>query len=118
MEITVLYAVVLIVGKEVFLANAEALPTTTADEKEPPTNSDIDDLKNQVGSLEKIVQSMARQLMAQQFSEEERVRSDGFSGLKLIRCFTFIIKPLKRQSRLQQTTFLNIFSLFFRENKT
>ena len=25
---------------------------------------------------------------------------------------------LKRQSRLQQTTFINIFSLFFRENKT
>ena len=27
-------------------------------------------------------------------------------------------KTLKRQSRLQQTTFINIFSLFFRENKT
>ena len=26
--------------------------------------------------------------------------------------------PLKRQSRLQQTTFINIFSLFFGENKT
>ena len=26
--------------------------------------------------------------------------------------------PLKRQSRLQQTTFINIFSLFFRESKT
>ena len=26
--------------------------------------------------------------------------------------------PLKRQSRLQQTTFINTFSLFFRENKT
>ena len=27
-------------------------------------------------------------------------------------------KPLKGQSRLQQTTFINIFSLIFRENKT
>ena len=27
------------------------------------------------------------------------------------------VSLLKRQSRLQQTTFINIFSLFFRENK-
>ena len=30
----------------------------------------------------------------------------------------FIFKPLKRQTRLQQMTFINIFSLFFREDKT
>ena len=35
-------------------------------------------------------------------------------GRHSIACFS----PLKRQSRLQQTTFINIFSLFFRENKT
>ena len=28
------------------------------------------------------------------------------------------LKPLKCQSRLQQMTFINIFSLFFREKKT
>ena len=29
-----------------------------------------------------------------------------------------LLKYVKRQSRLQQTTFIDIFSLFFRENKT
>lgn len=85
MEITVLYAVVLIVGKGVFLARADVLPATTRDEARSPPNSEIDDLKKQVDSLEKIVQGMAKQLMTQQLSIEERVRSDGSSGLKLIR---------------------------------
>ena len=32
--------------------------------------------------------------------------------------YIILYLPLKRQSRLQQTTYINIFSLFFRENKT
>ena len=29
-----------------------------------------------------------------------------------------VFQPLKRQSRQQQTTFINAFSLFYKENKT
>ena len=40
-----------------------------------------------------------------------------FADENFVVCFS-VVKELKRQSRLQQMTFRNIFSLFFRENKT
>ena len=41
----------------------------------------------------------------------------GFKILKILHLYQ-TREPLKRQSRVQQTTFINIFSLFYRENKT
>ena len=46
--------------------------------------------------------------------------TENFVLYNFIKYFLYlhINSPLKRQSRLQQTTFINIFSLFFIENKT
>ena len=43
------------------------------------------ELKKQVDYLEKVIGGMARQMMLQQLFVEERIRSDGDSGLKQIR---------------------------------
>ena len=64
-------------------------PTSTAHQvhhnTSPTPSNAVDELKKQVDYLEKIVGGMARQMMLQQLFVEERIRSDGDSGLKQIR---------------------------------
>lgn len=46
---------------------------------------EVEELKKTVVNLEKVVGGLARQIMLQQFYVEERIRSEGSSGLKQIR---------------------------------
>ena len=72
------------------LADA-AKPTTHKPHAPVSTPSTVDysqeiaDLKKQAEYLEKVMGGMARQMMLQQLFVEERIRSDGDSGLKQIR---------------------------------
>ena len=65
------------------------IPTSTAHHvhhnTSPKPSNEVDELKKQVDYLEKVVGGMARQMMLQQLFVEERIRSDGDSGLKQIR---------------------------------
>ena len=85
-----------------FLADA-ASPTTTkpsaADYREQ-----IDEVKKHIDYLEKVIGGMARQMMLQQLFVEERIRSDGDSGLKQIRLLALISNtPDRRQSKTLST---------------
>ena len=65
------------------------IPTSTAHQvhhnTSPVPSNEVEELKKQVDYLEKVVGGMARQMMLQQLFVEERIRSDGDSGLKQIR---------------------------------
>ena len=65
------------------------IPTSTAHQvhnnTSPTSSNEVDELKKQVDYLQKVVGGMARHMMLQQLFVEERIRSDGDSGLKQIR---------------------------------
>ena len=84
MTSVVLWAVVLIAVEGVFLTSAVD-HATTKPTPQPDPDKEVADLKNLVDYLEKVVGGMARQMMLQQLFVEERIRSDGDSGLKQIR---------------------------------
>ncbi|GFO42568.1 hypothetical protein PoB_006907300 [Plakobranchus ocellatus] len=58
-----------------------AAPATTAS----PGDAVLKMAKEQISNLEQIVDSMAHQLMQQQTFVEERIRSEGMSGIKALR---------------------------------
>jgi len=55
--------------------------------KEPPMGGDesLNDLKKEVKHLKTHLSHISRQLMLQQFFTEEKIRNDGFSGIKQVR---------------------------------
>ena len=82
MASTVLLAVVMIAVTAGSVASA-ASPTHA-----PTQTPQMSELKKQVDYLEKVIGGMSRQMMLQQLFVEERIRSDGDSGLKQIRYST------------------------------
>ena len=83
MASTVLLAVVMVAVTAVVVTNAATANTAT--HAQPTQAQQMDELKKQVDYLEKVIGGMSRQMMLQQLFVEERIRSDGDSGLKQIR---------------------------------
>ena len=83
----VFWAVTLIAAGGWSLTSAAGTVTTkpTAKPTTAQPSQEVVELKKQVDYLEKVVGGMARQMMLQQLFVEERIRSDGDSGLKQIR---------------------------------
>ena len=90
------------------------LPTSTADQvhhnttPRPTPSNEVDELKKHVDYLEKVVGGMARQMMLQQLFVEERIRSDGDSGLKQIRyktnpseCKLLCIRQISMEAKIR-----------------
>ena len=81
MASTVLLAVLMVAVTVTQAATPTHAPTST-----------LDELKKQVDYLEKVIGGLSRQMMLQQLFVEERIRSDGDSGLKQIRYYNCFLK--------------------------
>ena len=83
---------------------ADAASPTTAKPSAADYRKQIDEVKKHIDYLEKVIGGMARQMMLQQLFVEERIRSDGDSGLKQIRLLALISNtPDRRQSKTLST---------------
>lgn len=49
------------------------------------STNDVKELKAEVTQLKQTLEALSRQVMLQQFFTEEKLRSDGFSGIKQVR---------------------------------
>ena len=84
MTSTVVWAIVLIAVEGCLLTSAvthQAIKLPI----QPQPRKDVAELKKRAQHLEKVIGNLAKQMMSQQTFVEERIRSDGDSGLKQIR---------------------------------